>query len=75
MKVMDSWPACHEFEPCTAEDSPCRRAMHIKSVEAQTFSRWCDNSEKGGASSGVVLVTWPRFKMAKSVAKSPRVAE
>ncbi|GFS84383.1 hypothetical protein TNCV_4605891 [Trichonephila clavipes] len=24
VKVTDSWMACHEFEPCTAEDPPCR---------------------------------------------------
>ncbi|GFU24119.1 hypothetical protein TNCV_2007121 [Trichonephila clavipes] len=36
-----SWLACHEFEPNTAEDPPCRDAMHVKSVEAQTSSCWC----------------------------------
>ncbi|GFT88858.1 hypothetical protein TNCV_906721 [Trichonephila clavipes] len=34
-----SWQACHEFEPSTAEDPPCRRAMHVKYIEAQTPSR------------------------------------
>ncbi|GFW78772.1 hypothetical protein TNCV_4261941 [Trichonephila clavipes] len=24
VKVMDSWLSCHEFEPSTAEDPPCR---------------------------------------------------
>ncbi|GFU57557.1 hypothetical protein TNCV_3637191 [Trichonephila clavipes] len=24
VKVMNSWSACHEFEPSTAEDPPCR---------------------------------------------------
>ncbi|GFT09323.1 hypothetical protein TNCV_5062071 [Trichonephila clavipes] len=24
VKVTDSWPACHEFEPNTTEDPPCR---------------------------------------------------
>ncbi|GFS49935.1 hypothetical protein TNCV_821991 [Trichonephila clavipes] len=28
-----SWEACHEFEPSTTKDPPCRGAMHIKSVE------------------------------------------
>ncbi|GFV18986.1 hypothetical protein TNCV_4758711 [Trichonephila clavipes] len=31
VKVTDSWPACHEFEPSTAEDPPCKGAMHVKS--------------------------------------------
>ncbi|GFV15872.1 hypothetical protein TNCV_988551 [Trichonephila clavipes] len=34
--------ACHEFKPSTAEDPPCRgELMHVKSVEAQTSTRWC----------------------------------
>ncbi|GFW37345.1 hypothetical protein TNCV_4498361 [Trichonephila clavipes] len=32
------WP-CHEFEPSTTKDPPCRAVMHVKSVE--TSSRWC----------------------------------
>ncbi|GFW72497.1 hypothetical protein TNCV_3797251 [Trichonephila clavipes] len=40
VKVMDSWPACHEFEPSTTEDSPCGGVMDIKS-ESQMSSRWC----------------------------------
>ncbi|GFT42328.1 hypothetical protein TNCV_1786301 [Trichonephila clavipes] len=41
VKVTDSWPACHEFESSTAEDLPYMGAVHVKSVEAQTSSRWC----------------------------------
>ncbi|GFW60207.1 hypothetical protein TNCV_1842881 [Trichonephila clavipes] len=41
VKEMDLWPACHEFEPSTAEDPPRRGLMHVKSVETQTSSRWC----------------------------------
>ncbi|GFX95615.1 hypothetical protein TNCV_4826291 [Trichonephila clavipes] len=40
-KVTDSCPACHEFQPSAAEDPPYRGAMRVKSVEAQTSSRWC----------------------------------
>ncbi|GFW28017.1 uncharacterized protein TNCV_768971 [Trichonephila clavipes] len=41
---------------------------------AETSSRWCGVVvRRGGASSGVVHVTW--FKITWSVAKSPRVAE
>ncbi|GFS73855.1 uncharacterized protein TNCV_1458801 [Trichonephila clavipes] len=42
----------------------------------QTSSRWCDVVvRRGGASSGFVLVTRPWFKMTRSVAKIPPVAE
>ncbi|GFW75451.1 hypothetical protein TNCV_4426351 [Trichonephila clavipes] len=41
VKETDSRLACHEFEPSTAEDPPCRAAMHVKSFEAKTSSRWC----------------------------------
>ncbi|GFV48160.1 hypothetical protein TNCV_3554391 [Trichonephila clavipes] len=33
---MDSWPACHEFKPSTAEDPPCKGLMHVKSVLTQS---------------------------------------
>ncbi|GFT86006.1 hypothetical protein TNCV_3256421 [Trichonephila clavipes] len=39
VKVTDSRPACHEFEPGAPEDPPCREAMRVKSVEAQTYFR------------------------------------
>ncbi|GFW54872.1 uncharacterized protein TNCV_2655111 [Trichonephila clavipes] len=43
---------------------------------AETSSRWCGVVvRRGGASSGVVHVTCPWFKIMGSVAKSPRVAE
>ncbi|GFU93213.1 hypothetical protein TNCV_4217391 [Trichonephila clavipes] len=35
VKVMDSWPACYDFDSSTTEDSCCREAMQVKSVEAQ----------------------------------------
>ncbi|GFV04049.1 uncharacterized protein TNCV_916731 [Trichonephila clavipes] len=41
VKVTDSWSACPEFDPSIAEDQPCKGAMYVKSVEAQTSSRWC----------------------------------
>ncbi|GFU83547.1 hypothetical protein TNCV_4218071 [Trichonephila clavipes] len=28
------WQACHEFDPSTTKDPPCRAAMHVKSVES-----------------------------------------
>ncbi|GFX41132.1 hypothetical protein TNCV_2218301 [Trichonephila clavipes] len=30
VKVIDSWPACHDFEHSTAEDPPGRGVMHLK---------------------------------------------
>ncbi|GFW40186.1 hypothetical protein TNCV_5118691 [Trichonephila clavipes] len=27
---MDSWLACHEFEPCVTGDPPCRRSRCTK---------------------------------------------
>ncbi|GFU85019.1 hypothetical protein TNCV_1552831 [Trichonephila clavipes] len=40
VKVMSSCLACHEFDSRTVEDLPCKGAMHEKSGEAQTSSRW-----------------------------------
>ncbi|GFU73570.1 hypothetical protein TNCV_3360101 [Trichonephila clavipes] len=41
VKVSDSgWP-CHEFEPSTTKDPPCRAAMHVKSVESSNVLSWC----------------------------------
>ncbi|GFT79438.1 uncharacterized protein TNCV_604421 [Trichonephila clavipes] len=43
---------------------------------AETSFHWCDVVvRRWGASSGVVHVTWPWFKITWSVTKSPRVAE
>ncbi|GFT51213.1 hypothetical protein TNCV_5036481 [Trichonephila clavipes] len=33
VKVTDSWPPCHEFDPRTAKDPPCRGAMHVNCRE------------------------------------------
>ncbi|GFV40353.1 hypothetical protein TNCV_4092171 [Trichonephila clavipes] len=54
------------------------REIDVQS-RAQNYSRLCsleDRREReGGASSGVVLVTLPWFKITRSVSKSPRLAE
>ncbi|GFT08671.1 hypothetical protein TNCV_662381 [Trichonephila clavipes] len=34
VKVSDCGLSCHEFEPSTTKDLPCRAAMHVKSVES-----------------------------------------
>ncbi|GFV55690.1 hypothetical protein TNCV_754901 [Trichonephila clavipes] len=50
--------SCHEFEPSTTKDPPCRAAMHVKSVESSNVLPWCGVVvRRGGASSGVVHVT------------------
>ncbi|GFV53714.1 hypothetical protein TNCV_2092171 [Trichonephila clavipes] len=41
VKVTNSWLACHEFEPSTTEDLPCRGPMHFTHVVALTSSQWC----------------------------------
>ncbi|GFW46089.1 hypothetical protein TNCV_3277061 [Trichonephila clavipes] len=52
-----SWLTCHECEPSTTKDPPCKGAMHVKS-RTQTSSCWCGMVvRRGDASSGVVLVT------------------
>ncbi|GFS93317.1 hypothetical protein TNCV_2697751 [Trichonephila clavipes] len=37
VKVTNWWPTCHEFEPYTPEDPPCREPMHVKSVESSNI--------------------------------------
>ncbi|GFY22051.1 hypothetical protein TNCV_3296951 [Trichonephila clavipes] len=70
---MDSWLACHEFEPSTTEDPPCKGAMYVKSaMSSQTSCRCCGVVVKRGDSSGVVHVTGPWFKITRYVTKSPR---
>ncbi|GFT84691.1 hypothetical protein TNCV_2767101 [Trichonephila clavipes] len=56
VKVTDSWPACHEFEPNTAEDPTCKGAMHVRSVEDQTFFLWCGVEVGRGATSSCVAL-------------------
>ncbi|GFU49065.1 transposable element Tcb1 transposase [Trichonephila clavipes] len=52
IKVIDSFPACHEFEPSSTEGSPCGKAMIIKFVEIQTFYGMVWMLVKRDASSG-----------------------
>ncbi|GFS52908.1 hypothetical protein TNCV_330691 [Trichonephila clavipes] len=33
LKVSDRGWSCHEFEPSTTKEPPCREAMHVKSIE------------------------------------------
>ncbi|GFY27616.1 uncharacterized protein TNCV_910671 [Trichonephila clavipes] len=49
VKVTDSKQACHEFEPSTAEDPPCREKMLFKYVESSNILPlvWCGSKKKG----------------------------
>ncbi|GFX84065.1 uncharacterized protein TNCV_4858731 [Trichonephila clavipes] len=57
VKVTDSshmtlcYMACHGFESSTSEDSPCRGAMHVKSVESSNVLTlvWLGNWKRGVA--------------------------
>ncbi|GFV81554.1 hypothetical protein TNCV_52781 [Trichonephila clavipes] len=57
VKVTCSRQAYHEFELTTAEDLPCRKAMHVKSFGAQSSSCGCNSEGEGVSSSSVILVT------------------
>ncbi|GFU86268.1 hypothetical protein TNCV_369241 [Trichonephila clavipes] len=43
VKVSDRGWLCHEFEPSTTKDLPCRGAMHVKSIDSSNFFPlvWC----------------------------------
>ncbi|GFU87082.1 hypothetical protein TNCV_4879671 [Trichonephila clavipes] len=46
---------CHEFEPSTTKDPPCRAATHVKSVEElKRFPHVGVLVRRGGASSSVI---------------------
>ncbi|GFU70241.1 hypothetical protein TNCV_903831 [Trichonephila clavipes] len=48
VRVSDrGWP-CHEFEPGTTKDPPCRAAMHVKSVEGSNDLTlvWCGRLQR-----------------------------
>ncbi|GFU96909.1 uncharacterized protein TNCV_859391 [Trichonephila clavipes] len=67
--AMDSWPV-----PLKTRRLGARCTLNLS--RAQTSSHWCCVvAIRVGASPGVVLVTCPRFKITRSVAKSRRVAE
>ncbi|GFV09564.1 hypothetical protein TNCV_3159611 [Trichonephila clavipes] len=55
--MVESWLVYHEFEPCSAEDLPCRKAMLIKSVNARPPVDVVWKLREGAVSSGVVLVS------------------
>ncbi|GFV78903.1 hypothetical protein TNCV_4080031 [Trichonephila clavipes] len=44
--VVKAMESCREFDPSSAEDPPCRRAMHVKSVASTNVPRWCGGSSQ-----------------------------
>ncbi|GFU16090.1 uncharacterized protein TNCV_1300371 [Trichonephila clavipes] len=56
VKVTNSWPACHVFQPSTVEDPPCWGSMHFETLTRPPVSVVWELRD-GGASSDVVLVT------------------
>ncbi|GFU66687.1 hypothetical protein TNCV_3111711 [Trichonephila clavipes] len=38
IRVMDSWLACHDFEPSTAEDPPCRGCRCMLNMSRLKYS-------------------------------------
>ncbi|GFV73425.1 hypothetical protein TNCV_3389411 [Trichonephila clavipes] len=55
VKITSSWPACHEFEPSTAEDPQWRRCtLNLSRLKRPPVGIL---GKLGEASSGVVLVT------------------
>ncbi|GFX49219.1 hypothetical protein TNCV_293841 [Trichonephila clavipes] len=76
VKVKDSRPACREFELGTAEHPPGRvgrYTLNMSTLECPSLV-W-KLGEEGVPGSDVVLVTRPRFKITRAVAKIPRVGE
>ncbi|GFU28834.1 hypothetical protein TNCV_469751 [Trichonephila clavipes] len=84
VKIMNSWSACHKFKSSTAEDC-CREPMHV-SISRLKRPRWCGVEARiphvsevckfgdETASSGIVFVTSPRYKIIKSIFNSPHEA-
>ncbi|GFX97241.1 hypothetical protein TNCV_557311 [Trichonephila clavipes] len=59
IKIMDSCPACQEFEPSITEDSPGRESrctLNMSRLKRHPFGGVCELGE-WLASSGAVLVT------------------
>ncbi|GFV15607.1 hypothetical protein TNCV_4836331 [Trichonephila clavipes] len=74
--VTDSWAACRELEPSTAEDPPCSGARHVKSVKSSNafLLVWCGSWERGYYIRSYLRHLTMTQSM-RSVIKSSRVAE
>ncbi|GFW45196.1 hypothetical protein TNCV_716981 [Trichonephila clavipes] len=53
---MDSWQACHEFEPSTAEDTPCR----LKRPSVGVVRNSDRSTGRGGMNN--LSLTYPHWK-------------
>ncbi|GFV42200.1 hypothetical protein TNCV_3164311 [Trichonephila clavipes] len=60
VKVLDrGWP-CHEFEPSTTKDPPCRAVVHVKSVESSNALPLFEIYSRLGGVVGLSLATQGR---------------
>ncbi|GFW78846.1 hypothetical protein TNCV_2058671 [Trichonephila clavipes] len=57
VKVMDSWSACHEFEPCAAEDPPYRGGRCTLNISRLKCPLVGVEVKRRGAGSDVVHAT------------------
>ncbi|GFW73585.1 uncharacterized protein TNCV_1540401 [Trichonephila clavipes] len=76
VKVSDHGRHVMSSSPVSLKTRRVGERCMLNLSRAQTSSRWCGVVvRKGRCNSGVVLFTCPWFKMMRSVAKSPRLAE
>ncbi|GFY20339.1 hypothetical protein TNCV_209711 [Trichonephila clavipes] len=58
VKVSGRGLPCHEFQPKTTKEPPCRTAMLVKLESSNVLPLvWWGIQERGGASSGVIHIT------------------
>ncbi|GFU17333.1 hypothetical protein TNCV_591421 [Trichonephila clavipes] len=73
--VINSWPACHEFDPSTAEDPQCRgrctkNLLMLKRSPVGVVWKLGKGCQLRCRSCHLTML-----KMTRSVSKSPRVAD
>ncbi|GFT73193.1 hypothetical protein TNCV_87001 [Trichonephila clavipes] len=62
-----SWLACHEFEPSTTKDPPCKDAMLIKSVELKRLPVGIDSKRTPSVPNASTLSITPRGSSSRDV--------
>ncbi|GFT13970.1 uncharacterized protein TNCV_2616011 [Trichonephila clavipes] len=76
VKVLDYGRHVMSSNPVPLKTRRVGQRYTLNLSRAETSSQWCGVVvRRGGASSGIVHVTRPWFKMTWSVAKNPRLAE
>ncbi|GFY20097.1 uncharacterized protein TNCV_2147901 [Trichonephila clavipes] len=75
-KVLDRGWNVTRSSPVPLKTHRVRKRCTLKLSRTQMSSCWCGvEVRRGGASSDVILVTWPWFKITRYVVKCARVAE